>query len=274
MKVITSPFELKAYRKKVASKSVGFVPTMGALHKGHISLIEEARAKNDIVIVSIFVNPTQFLAGEDLEKYPKKAEADRVICEFSKVDVLFYPNAEDMYDADEVRVVAPNVRGYILEGATRPGHFDGVLRIVNKLFNIVEPTNAYFGRKDAQQLFLIEEMVKNFFMSVNIVGMDTVREEDGLALSSRNVYLSEAEHQEALKISQALKVSTQMVMAKEFHSDTIIEKMREVLAPLDISYVSIVDRAFHLLDEVIIGNTIILVEAKVGETRLLDNIFI
>ena len=274
MKIIQTPQEFKEYRRTVEGKSVGFVPTMGALHQGHISLIEKARKNNDILVVSIFVNPTQFLKGEDLEKYPNREEADKKICELSGVDALFYPSATNMYTKDEVSVVAPDVRGYILEGTSRPGHFSGVLRVVNKLFNIVEPTNAYFGRKDAQQLFLIEQMVKDFFMSVNIVGLNTIREDDGLALSSRNVYLTQSERVEALKISQSLKVATQMVIAKEFHSKTIIQKMREVLEPLEVSYVAIVNREFEMLKYVEVNKSIILVEAKVGSTRLLDNIFI
>jgi len=274
MKIIQTPQEFKEYRKSIEGESVGFVPTMGALHHGHISLIEEARKENSVVVVSIFVNPTQFLKGEDLDKYPNREEADKKICELSGVDVLFYPKADAMYSSDEVHVVAPNIRGYILEGASRPGHFSGVLRVVNKLFNIVAPTNAYFGRKDAQQLFIIEQMVRDFFMSVHVVGMPTIREDDGLALSSRNIYLSKSEREEALKISQSLKVATQMVIAKEFTSEKIIAKMREILKPLDIAYVTIVNRKFEMLEYVDVDNTIILVEAKVGDTRLLDNIFI
>lgn len=274
MKIIQTPQELKEYRRTLHNKSVGFVPTMGALHHGHISLIEEAKKNNDIVVVSIFVNPTQFLKGEDLDKYPSKEAADKKICELSGVDLLFYPKADTMYSRDEVSVTAPDVRGYILEGASRPGHFSGMLRVVNKLFNIVEPSNAYFGRKDAQQLFLIEQMVRDFFMSVNIVGMNTVRESDGLALSSRNVYLSTDERVEALKISQSLKVATQMVIAKEFKALKITQRMREILEPLDVEYVVVVNRNFESIEEVEVDNTIILVEAKVGSTRLLDNIFI
>jgi len=157
------------------SLSIGFVPTMGSLHKGHISLIKKARENNDIVVVSIFVNPTQFLVGEDLDKYPRKDEADKKICELCEVDYLFMPNINTMYDKDEVLIKAPSLKSFILEGEKRAGHFDGVLQIVLKLFNIVNPTNAYFGKKDAQQLFLIEQMVKNLYLNVNIVACDIVR---------------------------------------------------------------------------------------------------
>ena len=253
------------------SGSIGFVPTMGALHIGHRSLIEAARQGNDVVVVSIYVNPTQFLPGEDLSKYPRREEADFKICELSGVDVLFYP--QSLYETDEVSVIAPSVRGFILEGASRPGHFDGVLTVVMKLLNGVRPTRAYFGKKDAQQLFLIAQMVNNLLMDVEIVLMETVREKDGLALSSRNVYLSEIERKEALKLSLALKEATTMVMRKDFSSKEIEAQMMDVLKPLEVEYVAVVNRAFEWIPEVILGNTIILVAARVGTTRLIDNVW-
>lgn len=253
--------------------SVGFVPTMGALHIGHRTLIDAARKSNDTVVVSIFVNPTQFLPGEDLSKYPRREEADFKICSLSGVDILFYPDVNAMYGNDEVRITAPDVRGFILEGASRPGHFDGVLTVVMKLFNIVRPTRAYFGKKDAQQLAMITQMVNNFFMDVEIVPMDTVRESDGLALSSRNVYLSPSERQEALKLSAALKSATKMVMQGNLSSSDIKTNMESILTPLDVEYVAIVNRAFESIEKVVLGNTIILVAARVGTTRLIDNVW-
>jgi len=253
--------------------SVGFVPTMGALHIGHRTLIEAARRDNETVVVSIFVNPTQFLPGEDLSKYPRREEADFKICQLSGVDVLFYPDVAAMYGKDEVRITAPDVRGYILEGASRPGHFDGVLTVVMKLFNIVRPTRAYFGKKDAQQLALITQMAENFFMNLSIVPIDTVRESDGLALSSRNVYLSPAERQEALKLSAALKQGTKMVMQGVLDAGTIRGEMLRILEPLEVEYVAIVNRRFESLSNVIIGDTIVLVAARVGTTRLIDNVW-
>lgn len=256
-----------------SSQSIGFVPTMGALHSGHRTLIEAARRDNELVVVSIFVNPTQFLPGEDLSKYPRRAEADFKICELSGVDLLFYPDVSEMYGTDEVRICAPECRGYILEGASRPGHFDGVLTVVMKLFNMVRPARAYFGKKDAQQLAMITQMVKNFFMTIEIIPMDTVRENDGLALSSRNVYLDEAQRKEALKLSAALKLATQMVMRGDLNSDLILQEMLNVLRPLNVEYVAIVNRDFESIPKVILGNTIVLVAARVGTTRLIDNVW-
>ncbi len=273
MKIIYTPRELKEYLKNIKN-SIGFVPTMGALHEGHISLIKKAKEQNEIVVVSIFLNPTQFLKGEDLEKYPKKDEADKKICSLSGVDVLFFPQSSDMYGIDEVSILAPKVRGFVLEGQSRPGHFNGVLTVVMKLLNIVNPTRAYFGKKDAQQLNLITLMVKQLFMGVEIVPVDTVREKDGLALSSRNAYLSNEERAEALKISSSLRHASAMVSKGVVDSKEIKAAMREILEALEIFYVEILDREFNQLPQVEIGNTVILVEVKVGTTRLLDNIWL
>ena len=273
MKIISDPLELKEHLKNI-DKTVGFVPTMGALHQGHIALMKRAREENEVVVVSIFVNPTQFLTGEDLEKYPKKDEADKKICELAGVDILFFPTAKDMYSQDEVKICAPNVRGFILEGATRPGHFSGVLTIVMKLLNIVSPTKAYFGKKDAQQLHLISLMVKQFFMSVEIVPVDIVRDSDGLALSSRNVYLSKEQREAALKIPNSLYAASKLISKNILDTAKIKEQMYAILAPLQVEYVEVLNRDFALIDEVQIGNTVILVEAIVGQTRLLDNIWV
>jgi len=273
MKIITDPLELKNYLKD-KNQSVGFIPTMGALHEGHISLINAAKAENEIVVVSIFVNPTQFLKGEDLDKYPSREDADKKICSLVGVDILFFPDADDIYGSDEVTLQAPNVRGYVLEGRSRPGHFSGVLTVVMKLLNIVSPSRAYFGKKDAQQLNLIMLMVKQLFMSVEIVPVDTVREADGLALSSRNIYLSEFDRKEALKISASLRLCSVMVSKNILDTKEILESMRETLYPLEIAYVEILNRDFKKIEQVEIGNSIVLVEAISGETRLLDNIWL
>lgn len=271
MKILTTPQEAIKYRKKL--KDVGFVPTMGALHNGHLSLIKKSINENSHTIVSIFVNPTQFLPNEDLDKYPKKLEADLEICKRAKVDAVFIPKVEDIYSKDEILIKAPKIKGYILEGFFRPGHFDGVLQIVNKLFNIIKPTKAYFGQKDAQQLYLIKQMVKNFFFDIEIVECPTVREKDGLALSSRNVYLSESDKKRALTISKALKRA-----AKLSTSTNDIEKIKkEMLNILDVDelqYIAFVDREFNYIKNIKPNNTIILIAAKIGNTRLIDNIFI
>ena len=259
--------------------SVGFVPTMGALHEGHLSLIRQARKENDFVVVSIFVNPTQFLEGEDLDAYPRKEEADAKICELAGVDVIFMPNAEMMYESDELSITAPAIRGFILEGTKRPGHFDGMLQVVMKLLNLIaynKPTafRAYFGKKDAQQLVLITQMVKNYFINVEIIPCDIVRDSDGLALSSRNVYLSKEERIKALSLSRSLKRATELVMQKEFSVAYITKAMLEVLKEVDVEYVALVNREFQAIKDVEIGNTIILVAAGVGKTRLIDNLWI
>jgi len=261
--------------KKTLNGSIGFVPTMGALHQGHLSLIQQARKENDVVIVSVFVNPTQFLEGEDLDAYPRKEEADAKICELAGVDILFMPTIDQMYESDELCIGAPAVRGYILEGEKRPGHFDGMLQVVMKLLNLSSATRAYFGKKDAQQLALITQMVKNYFMDVQIVPCEIVRDERGLALSSRNVYMSEEEKERALALSRSLKRATKMVMSGELDVEVIKAQMLKVLDETDrVEYVAIVDRSFRPLKKVEIGNTIILVAAWVGKPRLIDNIWI
>ena len=275
MIIINTIEELKnELRKK--NETIGFVPTMGSLHDGHLSLINKARSENDIVVVSIFVNPTQFLVGEDLDKYPKKDEADKKICELALVDYLFMPNINTMYGKDEVLVKGPAQNSFILEGEKRPGHFDGVLQVVLKLFNIVNPTNAYFGKKDAQQLALIEQMVQNFYLDVNIVACNIIREPDGLAYSSRNVYLSKEERVESLKISQSLKTAAKMVGCSEIDVSLIIKEMKNVLnsEKIEIEYIVVTDRKFKSINSLEVGKSIILVAVKIGETRLLDNIWL
>ncbi|MFK5976353.1 MAG: pantoate--beta-alanine ligase [Sulfurovum sp.] len=274
MQILKTTKELIEYRDSLKG-TVGFVPTMGALHQGHLSLIQQARADNDHLIVSIFVNPTQFLEGEDLDAYPHKEEADREICRLAGVDIIFMPNISTIYESDELRILAPAIRGYILEGEKRAGHFDGMLQIVLKLLNITQPTHAYFGKKDAQQLSLITQMVKNYFLRVNIIACDIIRDENGLALSSRNIYLSFEEKTKALSLSRSLKRATKMIMAKELNTTIIKENMREILQEIKtVEYIAIVDREFNHLNEIEIGNSIILVAGWIGKTRLIDNIWV
>ena len=278
MVIVNSIEELFTETEKFKG-SVGFVPTMGALHEGHLSLIRQARKENDFVVVSIFVNPTQFLEGEDLDAYPRKEEADAKICELAGVNVIFMPNSEMMYEADELSITAPAIRGFILEGTKRPGHFDGMLQVVMKLLNLIaynKPTafRAYFGKKDAQQLALITQMVKNYFINVDIIPCDIVRDSDGLALSSRNVYLSKEERVKALSLSRALKKATELIMQKEFTVSIIEKAMLEVLQEVEVEYVALVNRQFQAIEKVEIGNTIMLVAAGVGTTRLIDNLWI
>jgi pantoate--beta-alanine ligase len=272
MLIIKDIDELKRVRASMEG-SVGFVPTMGALHPGHLSLIQRAKKENERVIVSIFVNPTQFLEGEDLEKYPKKEEADLKICKHAGVDAVFMPDATMMYAKDEMSIIAPQVRGYILEGEKRPGHFDGVLRVVLKLLNLTRPQRAYFGKKDAQQLALIQSMVRDYFLDTIVVPCDIVRDSDGLALSSRNVYLSSEEKKQALSLSRSLRIATKMISSGERNIETIRDAMIDELSKhIKIDYVAIVDRQFQSIEQIIIGDTIILVAGFVGATRLIDNI--
>ncbi len=273
MQILKTIEELQEVRKNI-NGTVGFVPTMGALHNGHISLIKQARDENDIVIVSIFVNPTQFLPGEDLDAYPRKDEADKKICEMCKVDYLFMPQISTMYSKEEeVLIKAPN-KSYILEGKTRPGHFDGVLRVVLKLFNLTQPTNAYFGKKDAQQLSLITQMVKDLFLPINIVPCEIIREVDGLALSSRNVYLDPTQRVDALLISKSLYMAGSLIASGERSVQAVKDKIYEIMKTLDVEYVAIVDREFNELTTIEPKNTVILVVARFGTTRLLDNIWL
>ncbi len=273
--IIARTIEELQQAKKALGGSIGFVPTMGALHQGHLSLIRQAGKENDHLIVSVFVNPTQFLEGEDLDAYPRREEADRKICEVAGVDILFMPSIDQMYEKDELCIGAPAIRGYILEGQKRPGHFDGMLQVVMKLLNLSSATRAYFGKKDAQQLALITQMAENYFMDVEIVPCEIVRDDKGLALSSRNIYLSEEEKERALSLSRSLKRATKMVMGGELDVAAIKEEMLRVLEETDkVEYVAIVDRGFRALERVEIGNTIILVAAWVGKPRLIDNIWI
>jgi pantoate--beta-alanine ligase len=274
--VIVRDYESFLAERQKLEGSVGFVPTMGALHNGHASLIKRSKAECDHTIVSIFVNPTQFLEGEDLDKYPRKDEADKKICQLAGVDILFMPTVDSIYGDDELIIMAPKVRGFILEGAKRPGHFDGVLQVVMKLLNIVSPTHAFFGKKDAQQLALISQMVKDYFMNTKIVPCDIVRDEKGLALSSRNVYLSQDEYNRALSLSRSLKEASYMFAKGVDNVEEIKKKMEQILldSVTKLEYVAIVDRSFRELKKVEQGNTIILVAAFVGKTRLIDNIWL
>ena len=190
-----------------------------------------------------------------------------------KVDYVFMPEISTMYGKEEILVKAPN-RSYALEGKSRPGHFDGVLQVVLKLFALVQPTNAYFGKKDAQQLSLISQMVKDFFLPINIVACEIIRESDGLALSSRNVYLDSSQRKDALLISRSLYSAATLVAKDQYDGKVIKDKIYEVMQGLDIEYVAIVDRQFNEIKKIEIKNTIILVVARFGQTRLLDNIWL
>jgi len=277
MKIIKKPQEIQKELKSInQNKTIGFIPTMGALHNGHISLIKQARKENDIVVVSVFINPTQFLANEDFSKYPQTTQNDIKISKLCAVDILFMPMINDIYTKDEVIVKAPKKDGFILEGYNRPGHFDGMLQIVLKLLSIVSPNKAYFGKKDAQQLYLIKKMVKNFYLDLDIIECDIVREDDGLALSSRNIYLTNTQRDLALNISKSLKIAKKTIESGILDCNSIELKILDILNHKDISieYIAFVDRDFNKIDTIKLQQSIILIAIKIDTTRLIDNIWI
>ncbi|MEU7829410.1 MULTISPECIES: pantoate--beta-alanine ligase [unclassified Nonomuraea] len=251
--------------------SVALVPTMGALHEGHRSLIREARVRADHVVVSIFVNPLQFSPNEDFSRYPRTFDADLEACRAEGVDVVFAPSVDDMYPAGRQVSVQSGEMGTIVEGAVRPGHFDGVLTVVLKLFNLVQPDVAVFGQKDAQQLAMIRRMVADLDLPIDIVGAPTVREPDGLALSSRNRYLSADERQVALTLSRALRAGAAESVPARIRAAALA--VLEGAAPqLALDYLVLVDPAtFAEVSESYRGEAVLAVAAKVGTTRLIDN---
>ncbi len=273
MEVVSDVYELKRILKEKKA-SVGFVPTMGALHNGHLSLINRSKKENEITVVSIFVNPKQFLEGEDFTKYPRRIEGDKDVCKRADVDILFIPDTESIYFRDEINMQAPKICGYIIEGFDRPGHFSGMLTVVMKLLHIVNPTRAYFGKKDAQQLFLIQKMVREYFLDTEIIPCDIVRESDGLAMSSRNAYLSKEGRNRALLIAKSLKKASTLIGQGELDPRKVRKEMEGVLGDLEIDYIEIVDREFKKEDVIKKGETLILVVARVEGVRLLDNLFI
>lgn len=262
------------YDWKKEGKKIGFVPTMGYLHEGHLSLIQQAVKENDYVVVSVFVNPTQFGAGEDLESYPRDLARDAELCEKAGVDVIFTPLPEEMYPNGYSTYV--NVEGLTEElcGITRPGHFRGVCTVVSKLFHIVEPDRAYFGRKDAQQLCVIRRMVEDMNMPIQIVGCPIIRESDGLAKSSRNTYLNPQERQAATVLSRAICAGEKSFLDGNRNADEVIAEMcsmiqSEPLARID--YVKIVDLATMKPIQMLDRPFLAAIAVYIGKTRLIDN---
>ena len=253
---------------------VGFVPTMGYLHEGHESLIKKAASQNDKVVVSIFVNPIQFGPTEDLESYPRDLDRDSRLCENAGADLIFHPQKEEMYFDDFCTFVDMNGLTEGLCGKTRPIHFRGVCTVVSKLFNIVTPDRAYFGQKDAQQLAIIKQMVRDLSIGVEVVGCPIVREEDGLAKSSRNTYLSKQERQAAVVLSKSLEVGKKLLQEGERDSSKVISAITEVInkEPLaKIDYVNIVDSLSVQEVQKIEKSVLIAMAVYIGKTRLIDN---
>jgi len=264
--------QVKEWKKE--GLSVGFVPTMGYLHEGHGSLITAARENNDKVVVSIFVNPMQFGPTEDLASYPRDLDKDAAYCESLGVDMIFHPEPEEMYHENFSSYVDMSVLTEELCGLSRPVHFRGVCTVVNKLFNIVQPDNAYFGQKDAQQLAIIRHMVDDLNMDINIVGCPIIREEDGLAKSSRNTYLSAEERQAALILSKSIKLGKELVEAGETSAKTVVEKMTELIntEPLaKIDYVKAVDGLTMQQIDTVKKPMLVAIAVYIGKTRLIDN---
>ena len=276
MKIVKTVDEVRVIVKewKKEGLTVGLVPTMGFLHEGHKSLITRAVSENDRVVVSDFVNPTQFGVGEDLESYPRDLERDTMLCEEAGANLIFNPEPENMYFDDFSTYVNIESLSEELCGKSRPIHFRGVGTVVSKLFNIVNPDRAYFGQKDAQQLAVIKRMVKDLNVDTEIIGCPIIREEDGLAKSSRNTYLSADERQAALVLSRSLKIGKQLVDAGEKSAqaikDAIIAEInKEPLAKID--YVDVVDFDTITPVDEIKGTTLVAIAVYIGKTRLIDN---
>jgi pantoate--beta-alanine ligase len=276
MKIVKAIADFRKLRQKLA-EPLGFVPTMGYLHEGHLELVRRARAENPSVAVSIFVNPTQFGPKEDFARYPRDPERDLALLEKEGTDLVFMPSAEEMYP--------PNFNSWVevgkitekLEGAARPGHFRGVATVVAKLFNIVRPDRAYFGQKDAQQLLVIKKMAADLDMGIEVVAVPTVRELDGLAMSSRNTYLNAEERKQAAVLYQSLKLAQKLYADGERDAKAIREQMTALIGqqPLaDIEYISIADA--ETLDELdrVKPPALVSMAVRFGKTRLIDNVVV
>ncbi|GAA7414290.1 pantoate--beta-alanine ligase [Helicobacter pylori] len=276
MRALETIATLREYRKSL-KESVGFVPTMGALHRGHQSLIERSLKENSHTIVSVFVNPTQFGANEDFSAYPRPLEKDLALCEKSGVGAVFVPKIGEMYpyEAEQrLKLYAPTFLSRSLEGAMRKGHFDGVVQVVLRLFHLVNPTRAYFGKKDAQQLLIIQHLVQDLLLDIEITPCEIMRDDDNLALSSRNVYLNATERKQALAIPKALENIQQAIDKGEKACEKLKKLGLEILENLEVDYLECCNHKLEPLKTIEPTNTLVLVAARVGKTRLLDNLWV
>ena len=278
VKIITTINDIHAFSKQAAleGKKIGFIPTMGYLHKGHISLVKKSKEVSDITVVSIFVNPTQFGPNEDLSKYPRDFERDKKLLEENGCDAIFFPDANEIYPAAFQTSVEVNKITRILEGVHRPTHFKGVTTIVAVLFNCVKPDYAFFGQKDAQQAAVIKRMVNDLKMDIHIRVEPIIREADGLAMSSRNIYLSNDERTDALVLSKSLTIGKELILSGERSSERIIAVMSENIKKVDsakLDYIAIADaEIFELCGKLETGKEYyILIACRIGSTRLIDN---
>jgi pantoate--beta-alanine ligase len=276
MKVISKISSMREFvrAQKAKGRTIGFVPTMGALHQGHLSLIRQAKRDNDRCVASIFVNPIQFGPKEDYKKYPRDLERDSILARRAGCDCVFFPDAREMYPEDYLTYVFVEKITDCLCGMLRPGHFKGVTTVVSKLFNIIGPDIAYFGQKDYQQALVIKKMVEDLNMPLKIKVMPTVRESDGLAMSSRNAYLSAQERLDAAVLYQSLKKAEAMISQGERNSQKIIREMRKMILKkktAKIDYALVADAQTLVPVNVIQGKTLIALAARIGKTRLIDN---
>ena len=274
MEVASTIEEMRAFRRAMAG-DIGFVPTLGYLHDGHLSLVRAAKKQNEHTVASIFVNPTQFNNPDDFKRYPRDNDGDLAQLLEQGVDAVFMPSAEEMYPAGQSTSVDVGEVTERLEGEHRPGHFRGVTTVVAKLFNVVRPTRAYFGRKDAQQLVVIRRMVRDLHLGVEIVAMRTIREADGLALSSRNARLSPAEREAALVLSKALRLAAQRWQGGERNCNRLRDQMQSLISsePLArVDYVSVADTETLQELESIEGEALVSLAVQIGDVRLIDNI--
>ena len=261
-------------RARCEDKVIGFVPTMGALHEGHLTLVRRAREQCDYVCISIFVNPAQFGPNEDLNKYPRTLESDIEKCKEAGVDLIFVPSPAEMYPEGFNSWVKVKGLTEVLEGQIRPGHFRGVTTVCAKLFNIIDPDFAFFGTKDYQQLKVIEKMVRDLNMRLKIVSVETVRESDGLAMSSRNAYLSSDERHAALILSKSLQMAKEAFSSGERNAETIqelVENFIKAEQSANIDYIAVVDAETLISIDKIIKPAVVLLAVRIGKTRLIDN---
>ncbi|HIS29180.1 MAG TPA: pantoate--beta-alanine ligase [Candidatus Avamphibacillus intestinigallinarum] len=277
MKVVRTPAEMQSIIKSHSTKSIGFVPTMGSLHEGHLSLVQKAKAQNDLVIVSIFVNPLQFGPTEDLEQYPRNEAVDCRLLEDLHIDYVFIPSAQAMYPTKPRIQLTLTDRVNVLCGQSRPGHFDGVAMVITKLVQIIKPTHMYFGLKDAQQFAVIQLLVEDLNLDVKLIGVETVRESDGLAKSSRNVYLTETEKHEAPYLYKGLQLGQSLIQRDETDTKVIIQAVKEYIrnhTSAEIDYVDILtypslEHIDFIEDDIILAGAI-----KFSSARLIDNVIL
>ena len=278
-KVITTINEMQSIVKQHQreGKTIGFVPTMGALHDGHLTMMKQSVSENDLTVISIFVNPLQFGPNEDFDAYPRQLDDDVDAVKKLNVDYVFHPSVDEMYPEELGIHLKVGHLAQVLEGAQRPGHFEGVVTVVNKLFNIVQPDYAYFGKKDAQQLAIVEKMVKDFNLPVHVIGIDIVREKDGLAKSSRNIYLTSEERREAKHLYQSLRLEKNLYEAGERDSNEIIGQIAAYLNKNISGYIDdlgIYSYPNLIQQSKIHGRIFISLAVKFSKARLIDNIII